>query len=359
MKIAFLALRHAIHTVRWVNALAERGHSVHLLSSTSHGDPLHEKVTFHKLPVSPPAGYFLNVGVLKQHLKTLEPDLLNAHFASGYGTLARLCNFHPYVLSVWGSDVFDFPAKSFLHRSLVRDNLKAADWICSTSQVMAEQTKRVFPDVRHLSVVPFGIDTNVFKPDRPKEKDTFTIGTVKTLASKYGVDLLLLAFAKLRQQLPPNLVAKLRLLIVGGGPDQEKLVSLARQLEIQDVTTFTGAVPHASVVHYLNQLDVYVALSRLDSESFGVAILEASACGLPVVVSDVGGLPEVVKQGQTGFIVPREDVGAAVQALAKLANDKGLRRQLGAAGRTFVQTAYEWELNVTEMETVYQNVLKR
>jgi glycosyltransferase involved in cell wall biosynthesis len=358
MKIAFLAQRHSIHTVRWVNALAERGYVVHLLSSTHHGEPLNPSITFHPLPFPPPRGYFFNVLALKKLLGQIQPDLLNAHFASGYGSLARLSGFHPYVLNVWGSDVFDFPEKSPLHRALLRANLKAADWICSTSQIMRERTRTLASSSQHISVVPFGIDTGKFMPSpNKKESELLTIGTVKTLAHKYGIDLLIKAFAKLRKESSGHLADRLRLLIVGGGPEEASLKTLAKDLNINDVTQFSGPIAHHLVPDYLNQLDIYVALSRLESESFGVAVLEASACALPVVVANVGGLPEVVQHEKTGLIVDKENVDAAMKALKLLVEDELLRRELGKAGRQFTITTYDWNLNVSQLEEVYQESL--
>ena len=92
-----------------------------------------------------------------------------------------------------------------------------------------------------------------------------------------------------------------------------------------------GPVPHEKVPDILGQLDIYVAASRW--ESFGVAVLEAAACGLPVVVSDVGGLPEVVEHGITGFVVRREDPGSVADALIRLVSSGELRRRMGDAAR--------------------------
>lgn len=359
MKIAFLAQRHSVHAVRWVNGLAARGHDVHLVSYEQHGEALDEDVSFHALPVPVPSGYFLNTWSLKRLLADLEPDVLNTHFASGYGTLGRLSGFHPHVLSVWGSDVYDFPTKSFLHRALVRRNLQTADWVCSTSHVMAQHTKTLYP-VENLSVTPFGIDLNHFSPSlSPRASTTITVGTVKTLAHKYGIDLLIRAFAEVRQTLLETrspLADKLRLLIVGGGPDSAELQALAEQLGVNQVTTFAGQVSHQQVPGYLRQLDVYVALSRLESESFGVAVLEASACALPVVVARSGGLPEVVVDGQTGFVVAREDSSAAAKAVQTLVEDAGLRRRMGQAGRAHVERHYDWQENVARLEDVFRKV---
>ncbi len=169
MRIAFLAFRNVVHTVRWVNALSEHVDELHLISSHKGGDPIDPKVITHQLPFSAPHGYFLNYFKLKSLLEEIEPDLLNTHFASGYGTLARLSNFTPNILSVWGTDVYGYPEISPIHRQLVKSNLKNADWVCSTSQVMAERTKEIYP-VNNISVTPFGIDVEKFKPSKSKKK---------------------------------------------------------------------------------------------------------------------------------------------------------------------------------------------
>src|SRR5207237_2207904 len=128
--------------------------------------------------------------------------------------------------------------------------------------------------------------------------------TVKVLAEKYGIEYLIRAFAlvkKRHEELP------LKLLIVGGGPQEAFLKGLAADLGISAVTTFTGRVDHARVPDFHNMLSVSVSVSTLDSESFGVAILEASTCAKPVVVSSVGGLPEVVENVLTGIVVTQCD----------------------------------------------------
>jgi len=145
MRIALLAGLTSIHTIRWANGLAERGHEIDIITCHSGGDPLLEKATVHKLPYKPPQGYFLNKFSLRKILASIQPDVLNAHYASGYRTLARLSGFHPCVLLVWGSDVYDFPEKSFLHRICIEccsKNLLFADVVCSTSHVM---TKFILP----------------------------------------------------------------------------------------------------------------------------------------------------------------------------------------------------------------------
>lgn len=362
MEIIILASVNSIHALRWANALSRRGHKLHFISSHDGKEKLNSNIKFHKLRYSSPGGYFLNLMSLKELMKQINPDILHAHYASGYGTLGRLSGFSPYVLSVWGSDVYDFPKKSPFHRLLIEKNLCAADWVCSTSQVMAKHTLSLCPKITNLSVTPFGIDVNKFAPSLACNNlsSAITIGTVKTLTPVYGIDILIKAFAQARRTVAtssPKLANNLRLLIVGDGSERKKLELLAKDVGIKDITNFTGCVSHIEVPAYMNQLDIYVAVSRL--ESFGVAVLEASACRLPVIVSNIGGLPEVVLNEITGIIVERENIQATANALVRLIEDSTLRDRMGKAGRKYVIEQYEWEENVTRMEKVYEQVLNR
>lgn len=361
MKLALLSALISVHTTHWANGLAKRGHEVHIITCHPGGDPLSEGVIVHNLPHKPPYGYFLNVQVLREILVSIGPDVLNAHYASGYGTLARLASFHPYVLSVWGSDVYDFPNRSFLHKLLLKKNLLAADVVCSTSHVMASQTRIICPELVEIPITPFGVDTELFRPMPELRDERFiTIGTVKKLAPEYGIDLLLKSFAYARETVEKkdeNTAKRLRLMIVGDGPQKQELKQLAEVLGVSEQCIWVGKVLHSEVPKHLNQFDIYVALSRM--ESFGVAIIEASACEIPVVVSDVGGLPEVVKDGETGIVVERENPQASGAVIAKMINNDKFRLKLGKQGRSRVLAMYDWKNCVKKMERVYAALIKK
>ena len=338
MKIAFLAPLSSIHTTRWANVFAEHRHEVHVISMHCQSiDRIHQDVKVHMLPFKAPVGYYSNVFAIKSILKRIKPDILNAHYASGYGTLARLSGFHPYVLSVWGSDVYDFPYESHLKMSIIQKNLDAADVICSTSEVMKQQTESLLLSPKKIFVTPFGVDTAKFTPKKTPSEEVHVIGTVKTLAPKYGIDTLIKAFAIVANEQSDK---ELKLVIAGDGPQHAELVNLTISLGIANKCKFLGKIPHEEVPEVLHSFDIYVALS--ESESFGVAVLEASACGLPVIVSDAGGLSEVVENGQTGIVVPRHNPESAAKAILSLINSPRMRTQFGQQGITRVEELYSW-----------------
>lgn len=331
---------------------------VHLGSQHGPSSALSPQVVLHRFPHRGGLGYVLNGPAIRALVKRIRPDVVNAHYATGYGTLARACADVPVVLNVWGSDVYDFPGKSALHRWWLLRNLRSADRLVSTSEAMAMRTRALGTDLPAITVVPFGVDTKLFSPGSPTsrtERSEVVIGTVKTLMPKYGVDTLIKAFAELRRHDEGKNVL---LRIVGGGSQEAELKSLVAVLGIEDRVQFVGPVPHAQVPDELRELDVFVALSRDDSESFGVAVIEASACGLPVVVSDAGGLPEVVEHGVTGAVVRRDDPTAAADQLRALVASAELRAKWGAAGRALVIERYEWSSCVDRMMDVLEQALK-
>lgn len=361
MKICFLAGASSVHTVRWVNAMVARGHEVDLI--TMHQDELNQidhQVTVHTLQIPAPFGYYLNSFKAKKIIGNLQPDVLHVHYASGYATLARRIDFQPTVLSVWGSDVYLFPYQSKWNKRLLRKNLAYADKITATGTALRQQTELFVNHEKYIDIIAFGINMALFKPnDQNNASNDIYIGTVKKLKDIYGIDILLQAIAllidKLKSKAQHDIAASIKVMIVGSGPDLENLQQLANDLHISEKVEFIPDVANESVPYYLDKLDIYCAFSR--SESFGVAVLEASACELPVVTSDVGGLPEVVDDNESGYITNIHDIPKIVEKLYSLVMDPVKRTAMGKAGREFVQNNYDWDQNVTEMEQVYQSVI--
>jgi len=365
MRVLLLSDPNCPHTVRWGLSLAERGICVRIFGlgdlktdayngkkgisvSVFNQSVVRDKSTLLKLK------YLSAVFAVRSIIRQFRPDIVHAHFASSYGVVGALCGFQPYLLSVWGTDVFAFPRKSIFHRLLLKYNLKKACRIFSTSAVMAKET-RLYTG-KDIHVIPFGIDVEQFRPFDGEglfDKHDIVVGTVKTLEEVYGIEYLIRAFKIVYDRYPQ---LPLKLMIVGGGSLKSRLESLSKELGLDKVAVFTGAVPHNEVVRYHNMLTISVSVSN--SESFGVAILEACACGKPVVVSNVGGLPEVVEDGITGLVVPPRDPVSAAAAIEKLILDPSLRKRMGDAGRMRVCRCYDWRDNVDQMVAHYNQVLE-
>ena len=136
MKIVLLGDGESVHFLRWANGLAQRG--LEILAITLH-EPLKgydPRIKLVRIQPPAPPGYVLAAYSLRRQLRVRNPDLIHAHYASGYGTLASFCGCGPLIISVWGSDVYEFPLRSIVHRQLLKHNLAAATRITSTSYAM-------------------------------------------------------------------------------------------------------------------------------------------------------------------------------------------------------------------------------
>jgi glycosyltransferase involved in cell wall biosynthesis len=360
VKVILLAPANNTHTIKWLDYYDKKGITVINVSLESHRDVVERKYwsnikrLYLKLPFKGKLSYPFTANQLKDIIKTENPDLLHAHYASSYGLIGALVDFHPYVVSVWGSDIYVFPNQNFITKKIMEFTLNRADKICATSVALKEETQK-YHSIKDITITPFGVDTEVFKPlNRTKENESITIGLVKGMDWKYGVEYLIRAFKELERLLSGEEFSKLQLMIVGDGPYLPKYKKLVHKLHINDQVTFRGRVKHEEVPSILNGFDIFVVPSVF--ESFGVAALEAQACGVPVLASDVGGLPEVVIEGKTGFMFPKGDYKAIAAKLALLIKDKELREELGENAVHYIKSTYNWEENADIMMEVYHSI---
>jgi len=350
MKILILSSAESTHTIRWANALSNHDDlEIILVSRQEIKGSLSDRVKFYKLSNSSKLSYFLGVFEIKKIIKLERPDILHAHYASGYGTLAMLSGFR-YVLSVWGSDIYDFPS-NLIKKSLIKTNLNKASRIYSTSNTMATEIRKYTE--KEIRVIPFGVDVNKFKPKVKIEKDAVSIGIVKVIDYKYGIDTLINGFQIYYNKFNSNSV----LTIVGDGPQLLEMKNLAIKLKIDHCVKFLGWVDNALLPDTLNGFDLFVLTSRLDSESFGVAAVEASSCGLACIVTNVGGLPEVIDDGISGIVIPKDRPEILAEKINLLIEDKALRLDMGVNGRKKVERLYDWESNVDSMKQNYYDFL--
>jgi len=236
-------------------------------------------------------------------------------------------------------------------RMLIEKNLAYFDVICSTSRCMAREASKYTQ--KSIEIVPFGVDTDLFRPSASsRPKNIIEFGIAKALDPKYGIDVLLSAFKAVHEKMPLT-----RLVIIGTGPFENKYKAMCTRMGLDNYVSWMGYMPNTDVAKALKDMDIFVVPSQKDSESFGVAAVEAMAAGLPVLVSDAAGLVEVTENKKTGFVFERQDVQELTRLMLLLASTPEMRENLGRAGREHVIKYYAWEENVSSMVRIYQNIL--
>src|SRR5207247_9789408 len=150
--------------------------------------------------------------------------------------------------------------------------------------------------------------------------------------------------------------------VAGAGPGRERLEKLTHKLGLGDRVRFLGGVSDQDLPAFYNLASVYVGASRraerLGVEGFGMSLVEASACGLPVVAGDSGGIPEAVRDGETGLLVPSEEPAAFADAISRLLADAALARRLGDNGRRAVEGHFNWDRVVRDLRAIEGEVAR-
>jgi len=295
------------------------------------GIPQHDtwggvRVTYPRYAVVPRVGRALHgfgvfICTLRAHLRARrrsKPDVVLSYFAYPYGFAAVLTAalFRiPAVVSCRGSDI-NLLAKPWLHRLLIAFALKRCARVLAVSNALAKEIAAMGICRDRVRVVSNGIDRAAFR-GMTKDRARRTLGLtvdgplvvcVSRLSPEKGIDVLVDASVILR-----SVRRSLRVVVVGDGVSAAPLARRCQEQDVETVVQFAGRRPHEEVSRWMSAADVVALPSR--SEGYPNVVLEALACGRPVVASRVGGVPEIIEDGTNGLCVPPSDAGALASAL--------------------------------------------
>ncbi|HEV7596251.1 MAG TPA: glycosyltransferase family 4 protein [Gemmatimonadaceae bacterium] len=264
----------------------------------------------------------------------------------------------PYLVYVYGGDLLKERKKverSLLKRRTARSILGHASGIVAISEWNAALALDVMNQIGierppPVATIHLGTDPLRFNPSRDTGAlrrrwavgDAPVILTVARLVPHKGQDMGIRAVAALRRDFP-----ELRYIIVGVGPDEERLRALAKELGVSDRVGLVGAMRDDELPEAYATSTIYLGASRVDRaidvEGFGISFVEAAASGIPSVAGDSGGVRSAVRDGETGIVVPPTDPDAVTDAIRSLLLNPDRRKQMGTAGRRAVETHYNWD----------------
>lgn len=350
MRILYLGIATNEHLRRWVLAAVARGHEVHVASFDPSEIP---GVHLHALRRDPfkARRYAGALVQLRRLLPELAPDLLHAHYLTGYGYLAPWLGHHPWALTIWGSDVYKNPHRSLADRWLSRRALAAADLVIGDSRDVVHAAEQLGARPARSAVIPWGVETNLFRPLARAEQRAAALGRLElpsTARIVLSARSLAEPFYRVRDVVHGALEAMatcsdLYLLVAGGGALAEPLRRAASGHAGAERIRWLGPVPRSAMPELMGLADLYVSVPTHDATS--VALLEAMAAGCAVVASDLPSNREWVRTGPgpTGRLVPPESPRAIAKALIELLEDELGREQLGRRAREVVLRHGEFE----------------
>jgi len=356
IRILVLGDARQVHIHRWTEFLCGSGYETLTVSLEPTGG-VQGAARFIRVPHALPdfVRYPSALPRIRGIIREFAPHLVNAHFLPNYGMIAALSGFSPWVLSAWGSDVMLLPAKSPFHMWRTRFVIGRADWITSDADAM---TRRLIElGARHEKVLtfPYGVDRKTFHPANataPPPHSAPRIICNRKLESVYNVSAVLEAFASVRKTLP-----QAALTIAGGGSLRRRLQETASRLGLGgDPVSFTGEVAHQKMPELLRAHDIFVSAAFSDTTS--VSLLEAMACGLFPVVSDIAANREWIVHGENGWIVDPRDPGAISRALIAAWEDPALRAAAARKNASLIETRADWYRNMSVVDDLFHRLAR-
>lgn len=349
--------------------LADRGHNVHFISYELPTRLCHlsERMQFHEVEMFtyplfefPPYDLALASKIVEV-AETEKLDILHMHYAVPHATAAFLAReiyqptrYLPFVTTLHGTDITLVGAhKSFL--PVTKFSIEQSDAVTAISQFLATETSRTFGH-DNVEIIPNFINAeHYYRRDNPALRrelapnDEHLLMHVSNFRPVKRITDCVRAFALLRARCEQCV----RLVLCGDGPEREKAERLAIELGVADDVIFPGSVPN--IADYLSVADVFLLPS--ETESFGLAALEAMACEVPVIATRVGGLPEVVREGETGYLVPFGDIQAMADCAGELFDNESLRAAMGRRARAVAITEFTTERIIPQYIQLYERVI--
>jgi N-acetyl-alpha-D-glucosaminyl L-malate synthase BshA len=353
--------------------LAKRGHSVHFISYAPPmrlGNALRERVQFHAVDMLsyplfeyPPYTDAL-ASKLYQTAAQYELDLLHMHYAIPHAISAylaremlRRCRYLPVVTTLHGTDITLVGRDpSFL--PITRFGIEASDAVTAISYYLRDATRETFSTERHIEVIYNFIDADYYER-RPNE-------SLRRVLAPNGERIMLhiSTFRPIKRitdciEVLARVQAKgsrsVRLIMCGDGPERKEAETLAARLGVSDQVEFVGKQPQSQIRDYLSVADLLLLPSQ--SESFGLVALEAMACRVPVIATRVGGVPEVVEDGGSGYLFEVGDVDAMAEAAMRIISDDREHERLSHRGREIAISRFSTEKIIPQYESLYSAVL--
>jgi glycosyltransferase involved in cell wall biosynthesis len=369
MRICYVADGASIHTQRWVNYFARKGHEVHLICwrlMPGYNENIHIHLLTRLAPkiwaVSQYLSFLFWILQVRRLIRKIKPDVVDGHFITVYGFLSAFSGFHPLVVSAWGSDMLVQPKRNPVSKFTAKYALRKADIIICLFpiDVAKEQITELGIDSNKIRTILLGVNTAEFNPSHRDDKIRQILGiedsqpiviSTRSLAPIYNVDTLIKAIPLVLEEIP-----QAQFVIAGAGKKQGYLGELVRDLGVSNNTKFIGWIPRAELPKYLSSADIYVSSSLSDGAS--VSLLEAMACELAPIVTDIPANRPWINDGENGFLFPTGDYKTLASKIIYLLSNEEVRSNFSRKSREIVRNKAEQQTEMEKIDSIYTELIK-
>jgi glycosyltransferase involved in cell wall biosynthesis len=368
MRICYIANGNSVHSARWIMPFVERGHTVHLLSYVPverSWKGLTEVVDLTRLTDVRKVRFALWAWWTRRHIQRIKPDVLHAHQVQAAGWLGAMANYHPFVVSGWGSDILIEPHKSLFRRLLVWFVMRQSDLLTVPSRFMYDAARTLGIPERAIRLVPWGVETDVFRPfpdDRNVTRAELGISSAsrvilspRKVRPLYNIDILFDAIRLARRQ-----VNRLQVVLLRASAESDYLAQLERQIAdfgLEDIVLWLPRQESPSDMARLYRMaDVCVSIPM--SEGYGFSVYEALASGCPTVISDLPIFRAELEDGLHTVKVPVRDVVGTSQRLVEVLTNTNLQQTIRQNGLRMCRYRTVDE-RIEQTEILYRQMMRR
>ena len=370
MKICFIAKPNSFHTRRWLTYFANQGHDVHLIITHRPKTEFSEilGVTFHDLTITTnmrKLSYIPWALAVRRLVHQLQPDLLHAHQVTIAGWLGWATGYHPFVVTPWGSDLYrlkdQFPLSSFLARRV----LSNADLVTADSDDLLALSINLGADPDHSQIIQWGIDLTTFFPidNRAEVRARFGIGddelvilSPRVLKTFYRHNTTVDAIPTVHR-IFPNATFVFRDYNADPPDYAARLEKRAQALGVSESVRFIGPIEqYQDVINIYRIADIVVSIPITDGTP--LSVLEAFACGIPVIASDFPSLHEWITDGQNGLLVSGDDAESLAQAIIRLLTNNALYTQIREQALRVVHERADHSAWMARVESLYKELIQ-
>jgi L-malate glycosyltransferase len=364
MRLCFISNPNSTHTRRWVSWFARRGHSVYLLADVRLQEPWLDIPIFDltRLIRTPIIRFPIWAIWVRRFLHQWHADILHAHRVNSAGWVAAVSGFHPLVVTPWGSDLYQLSHQSRVARWLAHSVLTRADLVTADAEDLLKVAVDYGGNPASLHLIQWGVDLTQFHPGEASETLRTELGlgegplilSPRAVNPIYHLDVIIEAMPEVITTLPGAV-----LILRDYNTDltyKRQLEELITRLDLVKAVHWVGRVePYERLAEYYRLADVVVSVPTSDSTP--VSILEAMACGVAVVTTDLPALREWITPGVSGLMVGQRDSHELARALIQLLTDEELADRLKKTGPSIIERRANHQIEMEKMEQLYQTIL--
>jgi len=354
-KILFLGDFQSANTASWIEGFRDAGAEV--IAASARPEGRQEVYPLGPSFLPPRLRMLCGIKDLRKLIDVFKPDIVIGYRVTSYGYMAAKSSFHPIVVAAQNEQITFLREPNWLRQKFLtyfaRRAIKSADLLHAWSTNIAEGLKKFGADENKIMLMHRGISTDIFTAsvNRVFTSTSPRIVSTRSLYPEYRLDELVKSFAVVRAKYPGA-----KLSIIGNGPEKQNLEKLAQSLDVADGVSFPGKLKQAEIAVMLSESDIYVSL--IDTEGLSSSLLEACACGVLPIVSDIPASREIIKNGENGILITVESPEETGNIICTAFENRQLRERCALKNPEFIQNKYDRKKNLAAFIAKYRELSK-